>query len=878
MNVSRNIVLSVALFGLSFPFATACGSQATVGITGQTCTRSATGDDPCGPGLACGSNGRCAPAGYVLVTPTVTPLDETRVSLTWTPPKGDVAWYEVRASDTPGGALAVRPALGHVAPTATNAVMDGLAPGALGKVVIAASIPSAAPAGAPGAILWTPFGAVNEPSVSSTTPLSGYVGRPYAEGMFVSSRFSMFYAHAYVKEASFVFAGYPSSPTARPIYNFASPIVRYPNGFAYPDVSDVAHIWSDGASKVLVSNNNQNRVLVYDHLPLTPETAAPDRLLGQTTWTGTDPNGAGSTTGPSGFQQASGACFNGTTLFVRDNGNHRILGWNGWPTEMGQPADFVLGQPDFNSTTPNAGGPSKATLNLGMDGGEGLDCRGGRLVAADTNNHRVLVWKVAPTRGGVPADLVLGQTDGAGTAASGAGGVGAGGFLLPLSAVTLDGGGGRTAIVVTDGSANRVVEWDDLPAADGAPFDRVFGQPDRSTTTANTGGLSMGSLNYPSGITADDQNRFWVADFNNGRALRFALDTPAAIGLFGQPDGVSGEIFAGSYTPIHAAWSHATKGQFGLDPASGLFAMTSYFRATFWTAPPPDGNTPPAAIQGQPDATTVTGQPASGTAITGYSSAVAAGGRVYWSDTSRILSKPGTFTADNAVPDVILGDQDFEGHVVAPTTLDVALSPSVLATDGQRLLAVDGARIVGWNTAPVASHAPIDFAIGQPTTLENTPSNGGVTARSLATGRVTMVVDAGRLIVADPGDNRVLVWNTVPTTSGAPADVVLGQPDFASSAAGTSLAEMDAPSSVAVIAGKLVVSDTSNSRLLVFAAVPATNGAAATASWDPRVARFSLPAWFDVNQLAPHDVGAYGGRLYVGQTDRVLVMPDIFAP
>ena len=215
---------------------------------------------------------------------------------------------------------------------------------------------------APSSLLWTPFGAVNEDSVNSVTPLTGYAGSPYAEGMFVSSHFSMFFANAYVKEASFVFDGIPSSPIAAPTYNFASPIIKYANGFTYPDVTDVTQIWSDGVSHVLVSNDDQSRVLVYDHLPLTPDAASPDRLLGQTAWTGTAANDE-RTVQCAGLRAGSEACFNGTTLYVRDDANNRILGWHGWPTQMGQAADFVLGQPDFVSSSPNNGGISKATSN-----------------------------------------------------------------------------------------------------------------------------------------------------------------------------------------------------------------------------------------------------------------------------------------------------------------------------------------------------------------------------------------------------------------------------------------------------------------------------------------------------------------------------------
>jgi hypothetical protein len=74
-----------------------------------------------------------------------------------------------------------------------------------------------------------------------------------------------------------------------------------------------------------------------------------------------------------------------------------------------------------------------------------------------------------------------------------------------------------------------------------------------------------------------------------------------------------------------------------------------------------------------------------------------------------------------------------------------------------------------------------------------------------------------------------------------------------------------------------VVSDTGNGRLLVFKGVPSTSGVAATMTWDPRTVRFSLPTWFNEQELTPHDLGAYQGRLYVGQTGRILVMPDIFA-
>jgi hypothetical protein len=39
-----------------------------------------------------------------------------------------------------------------------------------------------------------------------------------------------------------------------------------------------------------------------------------------------------------------------------------------------------------------------------------------------------------------------------------------------------------------------------------------------------------------------------------------------------------------------------------------------------------------------------------------------------------------------------------------------------------------------------------------------------------------------------------------------------------------------------------------------------------------------LPSWIDTQPLVAHDIGAYDGRLYVGQLGRTLVVPDFSDP
>ena len=186
MGMMRVVVLASSLAVCSLALL-ACGCngdglQATVGIVGQACVASVDGADPCGASLACGTDGRCVPAGYALATPTVAPLGETSARITWTAATGRVAWYEVRVAPSPTAAPVAVPGFAHVAPGTTSVILTDLAPGTLGRVVVAAAIPGASAVAAPSSILWTPFGAINEDSVNSVTPLTGYAGAPYAEG------------------------------------------------------------------------------------------------------------------------------------------------------------------------------------------------------------------------------------------------------------------------------------------------------------------------------------------------------------------------------------------------------------------------------------------------------------------------------------------------------------------------------------------------------------------------------------------------------------------------------------------------------------------------------------------------------------------------
>lgn|GEM_PF-4416409 len=88
--------------------------------------------------------------------------------------------------------------------------------------------------------------------------------------------------------------------------------------------------------------------------------------------------------------------------------------------------------------------------------------------------------------------------------------------------------------------------------------------------------------------------------------------------------------------------------------------------------------------------------------------------------------------------------------------------------------------------------------------------------------------DGKVFVVCDTWNNRVLIYNTLPKGNQAP-DVVIGQKDFTHFGAGKGLDELNWPVSATFSEKKLLIADTHNNRILVFNSVPTKNGAAADA-------------------------------------------------
>jgi uncharacterized protein (TIGR03437 family) len=201
-------------------------------------------------------------------------------------------------------------------------------------------------------------------------------------------------------------------------------------------------------------------------------------VLGQPDFTTTTEN---LTATQSNLRQPTAVASDGVHLVVADTGNNRVLIWNRIPTMNEQPADVVVGEPNFTtSSLPSGNTPNSKS----MRGPQGVWIQNGKLYVADTQNNRVLVYNQIPTANGVAADVVLGEPN-FNTAvqpnlAAQTTSATASNMLNPV-AVSSDG----THLFVTDLGYNRVLIWNSIPTTNGAPADVEVGQPDMVSSVAN---------------------------------------------------------------------------------------------------------------------------------------------------------------------------------------------------------------------------------------------------------------------------------------------------------------------------------------------------------------------------------------------------------
>lgn len=153
-----------------------------------------------------------------------------------------------------------------------------------------------------------------------------------------------------------------------------------------------------------------------------------------------------------------------------------------------------------------------------------------------------------------------------------------------------------------------------------------------------------------------------------------------------------------------------------------------------------------------------------------------------------------------------------------------------VAIGGTKLIVADPLdnRVLVWNPLPTSNGQAVSFVLGQisPTCCSLPGSGNGAGQLKYPNGVWT---DGTRLAISDSGNNRVLIWTAFPTTNGQPADIVLGQNAFGQSASPMppTASSMAGPKGVYSDGVRFYVADTDNNRVLVWTSFPTTNGQAA---------------------------------------------------
>lgn len=211
-------------------------------------------------------------------------------------------------------------------------------------------------------------------------------------------------------------------------------------------------------------------------------------------------------------------------------------------------------------------------------------------------------------------------------------------------------------------------------------------------------------------------------------------------------------------------------------------------------------------------------------------------GRLLFPDraSNRVIVWNAVPTSGAQNPNFVLGQANFAS--TAATTTQTGLSnPGKPWTNGMKLVVPDAGnnRVLIWNNFPNANAAAADIVLGQANFTGATVNAGGVSASSLS-GPIAVASDGNKLAVLDAGNNRILIWNSFPTSNNQPANIVLGQNDFThvtanddnqdntndNAGAPVSPRVFKTPKIMLMMPNALLLSDFGHGRVLVFMAQP----------------------------------------------------------
>lgn len=314
---------------------------------------------------------------------------------------------------------------------------------------------------------------------------------------------------------------------------------------------------------LVVSDTDNNRVLIWKTIPTTNGAPA-DLVLGQPDFKTGKP-----ALDNKSFRGPQGVWIQGTRLFVADTQNHRVMVWNSIPTSNNQPADYVLGEPNFTTAPASTELVAPAQANT-LFSPVSVTSDGTRLFVTDLGHNRVLIWNSIPTQTQQPADVVIGQPDMTSDADNNSANLCASNGTDSTGKATYPARCGKTLsfprfalsdgkrLFVADGGNDRILIYSTIPTQNAQAADIILGQPDEltdqvtdSTDTfrpdSNILRSSPNTIRTPLALAWDGTNLF-VSDPFDRRVLVFTVGE-TSVPLNGITNAASRTVFAlGSVT------------------------------------------------------------------------------------------------------------------------------------------------------------------------------------------------------------------------------------------------------------------------------------------------------------------------------------------
>ena len=260
-------------------------------------------------------------------------------------------------------------------------------------------------------------------------------------------------------------------------------------------------------------------------------------------------------------------------------------------------------------------------------------------------------------------------------------------------------------------------------------------------------------------------------------------------------------------------------------------------------------------------------------------------------DNHRILIWNNLPTSNADKPDVVLGQSNFTERYYrnTPGAIHTVSSQSLYQPYGvwagsvggsEKLVVADygNHRVLIWNSIPTTNHQAADIVIGQ-SSFNSNAGDGGDLTRGLQN-PISVWSDGTKLYVADYSNHRALIWNTFPTSNFAKPDVYLGQASDTGQGFGCGAGEMRNPSGIWSDGTTLLVPTLLCNRVAVYSPVPTTGNPNPTTILGGTSLTDATADRTAIQSNRPHKAKIAGGKVYVADYNnhRIKVWNSLPAP